>query len=134
MSEKLTQFKGESITFVETTNVKDGVICDVYAYNDTQDKDFAHITVAAGSCTPKQRVLAGEKTIEGYSSGVGKLIVTKSDGSELVYTYTESQSMDPVVVQIGDQMQWCADFDQSLVFYEICYPPYKDGRFENLTE
>jgi hypothetical protein len=29
-------------------------------------------------------------------------------------------------------MQWTAKTD--LIFYEICYPKYEDGRYENLTE
>jgi hypothetical protein len=31
-------------------------------------------------------------------------------------------------------MQWFADDDSSLTAYEICYPPYEDGRYENISE
>jgi hypothetical protein len=27
-----------------------------------------------------------------------------------------------------------ADKNSTLVFSEVCYPPYEDGRFENLEE
>ena len=30
-------------------------------------------------------------------------------------------------------MQWEASKNSNLVFYEVCYPPYQDGRFENLA-
>jgi len=29
-------------------------------------------------------------------------------------------------------MQWEADKEADLVAYEICFPPYEDGRYENL--
>ena len=35
-------------------------------------------------------------------------------------------------VEIGEIMQWQADENESLVVFEICFPPYQDGRFENL--
>ena len=38
----------------------------------------------------------------------------------------------PVTVGIGELMQWEADKDLRLVAYEVCFPPYKDGRFESL--
>ncbi len=31
-------------------------------------------------------------------------------------------------------MQWQADPNSPLEAYEICYPPYQDGRYENLLE
>jgi hypothetical protein len=35
-------------------------------------------------------------------------------------------------VGIGDVMQWEADKETDLVAYEICFPPYEDGRYENI--
>ena len=29
-------------------------------------------------------------------------------------------------------MQWEADKDSDLVAYEICFPPYEDGRYQNI--
>jgi hypothetical protein len=31
-------------------------------------------------------------------------------------------------------MQWAAAVDSELIFYEICEPPYKEGRYESLPE
>jgi hypothetical protein len=36
-----------------------------------------------------------------------------------------------VEVKIGETMQWQAAPDSDLEVYEICFPPYADGRFEN---
>lgn len=35
-------------------------------------------------------------------------------------------------VQIGEQMQWAAEPESDLVFAEVCFPPYEDGRYENI--
>lgn len=37
-----------------------------------------------------------------------------------------------VEVNIGDVMQWLAEADSCLTVYEICIPPYQDGRYEDL--
>jgi hypothetical protein len=37
-----------------------------------------------------------------------------------------------VIVKVGETMQWVAA-ESGLTFYEICEPPYIDGRFENLS-
>lgn len=29
---------------------------------------------------------------------------------------------------------WEADPDSSLMAYEVCFPPYEDGRYENIDE
>jgi len=34
-------------------------------------------------------------------------------------------------IKIGEIMQWVAGGDFDLEVYEICYPPYREGRFEN---
>lgn len=70
--------------------------------------------------------MKGERTIEIYISGKGKLIVTKIDGRKVVY------KMGSVTVNIGELMQWQADKDSELVAAEVCFPPYKDGRYENI--
>jgi len=128
MTNRLTEFQGEPVTFVETLNVKDGVICDVYSYNDNK-KDLGIITVSPNSCTPLQKVLKGDKTIEGYISGVGTLTITKANGE--IDQHTPHSEGEEFIVNIGETMQWCTG-DEELHFYEICYPPYEDGRYENL--
>ena len=68
-----------------------------------------------------------------YIFGKGKLTITKTDGSQQVYDVNE-ELKEPVVVTvaIGEQMQWEADKDFGLVAYEVCFPPYEEGRYENL--
>ena len=46
----------------------------------------------------------------------------------------KSKSPFSIDVKVGDTMQWKADLNSRLVVYEVCYPPYADGRYENLPE
>lgn len=122
------------MTFVENQTVKEGVEADIYTFDEDDSRDLAIVHVMKGSKTPLQRILKGTKTIEGYVSGTGTLTVTTQDGSTKKYFYTAEDS-NPVVeteVHIGELMQWSAETD--LTFYEICEPPYEDGRFEDLEE
>lgn len=76
----------------------------------------------------------GEKTLEGYITGGGKLKVEREGGITEVYDFNEqTDDTPPVEVRIGDKIQWIASPDIGLIAYEICYPPYKEGRFENLA-
>jgi len=123
--------KEQPVSFVETMHVTDGVDCDIYTFVGDSSKDLGIIRISPGSKTPLQKVLKGDKTIEGYVSGKGKLTVTKADGTQEVHNAGESEK--PVVsVGIGELMQWEADKEADLVAYEICFPPYEDGRYENL--
>lgn len=121
-----------SVNYVETQQVKDGVECDIYTFDANTSRDLAVVRVAKGFKTPLQRVLKGDETIEKYVKGIGTLTVTNTDGTEIVHTFPNEAHQDEVVVGIGQTMQWTANED--LVFYEICTPPYEDGRFENLPE
>lgn len=125
--------KEQSVSFVETMQVASGVECDIYTFDDDLTKDLGIIRIKQGSKTPLQKVLKGDRTIEGYISGKGKLTVTKADGSQRVYDVNE-QLKEPVdvTVSIGEQMQWVAEASSDLMVYEICFPPYEDGRYENL--
>jgi hypothetical protein len=90
------------------------------------------VTVQPGFKTPLQRVIKGTVTIEGFVSGKGTLRVA-SDGSETAtYEFDENNKDTGVEVLVGQTMQWHANGDIDLVFYEICEPPYEDGRFENI--
>jgi hypothetical protein len=123
------------ITFVETQTVKDGVRADIYTFDNDMSKDLAIVHVAQGCKTPLQRVLKGTKTAEGYMSGSGKLAVTAKDGTLKTHLFTGEEGINQdaeIEVHIGELMQWSAVSD--LIFYEICEPPYEDGRFENLSE
>ena len=76
-------------------------------------------------------MLLGEKTVEWYVSGKGKLTLTKSDGEQAVFNADGSEPV-VVTVNVGETMQWEANPDSNLVAFEICIPPYEDGRFENI--
>ncbi len=130
--EKLTEFKGKRVSFIETMHVKEGVDCDVYSFVDDSSKDLGVITVRSGQMTPLQRVVLGTRTIEGYVSGRGTLTVGTEKGETKVYLFDEKNAECEINVEIGQIMQWAAAQDSNLVFYEICEPPYQDGRFENL--
>ena len=134
-SEKLTNFGDPEspVTFIEYVEVKDGVDCDVYSFDDDQNRDLAVVTVAQGVKTPRQLVLDGVTTTEGYISGKGTLSVESPDG-HVEIIYFDEQNPGSVMVKVGDVMQWTADPDSELVFSEVCIPPFEPGRFENLPE
>lgn len=125
--------KEQPVSFVGTTHVADGVDCDVYTFINDSSKDLGVIRIGPGRRTPLQKVLKGDRTVEGYMSGKGKLTITKTDGKQEVYV-ADGESKEPIVVdvEIGELMQWEADKETGLVAYEICFPPYEDGRYENL--
>lgn len=125
--------KTQPVSFVETTKVTTGVECDVYKFDGDETKDLGVIRIEPGSKTPLQRVLKGDRTIEGHISGKGKLIITKPDNTREEHPVDDTIPKPfTVTVGIGETMQWQADKDSSLVAYEICFPPYEDGRYENL--
>lgn len=134
MGLKLTTFEYNGkvlpVEFVETMEVKDGVTCDVYSFVGDTTKDLGIVTVKRGHKTPLQRVLKGDKTIEGLVSGSGVLTVKSSSDKEITYQFNDSNNTSYVEVLVGETMQWSADSD--LIFYEVCHPPYSDGKFENL--
>ena len=130
---KLSNFKNQKITFVESYEVVSGVTCDVYSYNNQTSKDLAIVTVLAGHKTPLQRVLQGSKTIEGFVSGEGALQIIDTNNEKQTYTFSDKLSTPPQVVQINQCMQWTASREHDLVFFEECHPPYKEGRFENIN-
>ncbi len=120
---------GKPLKFVETTKVGSGVECDVYEFVGDKLKDLGIIKIKAGCKTPLQKVLKGEKTIEGYLSGEGRLVITDLSGKQKIYPAKNGLEVE---VKIGETMQWQAADNSDLEVYEICYPPYESGRFENL--
>jgi len=112
--------------------VKEGVECDVYEFLNDATQDLAIVRVRSGCKTPLQRILLGTKTIEGYVSGEAKLVVTRGDGTTQMFKFGTEEVNDPVIVNVGDIMQWESISD--LIFFEICEPPYEDGRYENLAD
>lgn len=118
--------------FMGSSKVFPGVVCEVYLHPETQERDLGIIYIEAGKKTKPQKVLAGEETIEGYISGTGRLILLKPTGENLVFEVGPETEGFSHTIEIGDIMQWQSDED--LVVFEICYPPYQDGRFENLED
>lgn len=129
------EFEGISslVGFVETVEVAKGVKCDVYEFVGDKSRDLGIIKIEPGYKTPIQKVLKGDKTVEGYVLGDGKLIIERVDGTNEIYA-VGGESVIPlsVDVKVGDTMQWLASEWHFLVAYEICFPPYEDGRYQNL--
>ncbi len=126
-------FGGRSVRFIRSHDPYENIECDEYAFADTISEDVAVVEVAANAKTPNQRVLGGTKTVEQFIRGVGVLTVVSEDGVVQEYTFddTTPDNARSVEVEIGQVMQWQAG-ESGLIFAEICEPPYKDGRFENL--
>jgi len=123
---------GESfpVEFKETSIIKKGVTCDVYSFESDETRDLGIITIQPGTKTPLQKVLNGTKTIEGYIAGKGQLAVTDVNGNKKIYQTNEASLK--LEIKIGELMQWQADENSELKVYEMCYPPYEEGRFQNL--
>jgi hypothetical protein len=126
------QFQGETFStkFIESSEVFSGVRCDVYVHPETKERDLGVIYIEAGKRTEAQKVLQGEQTIEGYISGIGELIIIKPNGERLVFVVGPETAGFSHPIEVGDIMQWRAEED--LIVFEICFPPFQDGRFENL--
>ncbi len=134
---RLFPYKGteQKIDFIETIEVKARVSCDTYKFVNDETKDLAIIFIAKGAHTPLQKVLSGDKTIEGYISGSGTLTITNPEQKTKTYSFKDdSRSNQEFTVAVGSIMQWQADKTSALVIYEICHPPYQDGRYENIAE
>jgi len=133
---KLSEFTIDNqtlpVTFIETLTVKEGVKCDVYTFVGDNSKDLAIVTVERSCKTPLQRVLMGARTIEGYVAGEGALTVRSKDEEVKTYEFGPRFENTEVIVGVGQIMQWYANGDHDLIFYEICEPSYESGRFENL--
>jgi len=123
------QFRKQKISFVESSEVCEGVNCSVYSFEGDSTKDLGVVTVKKGCKTPLQKVLTGDKALEIFQAGKGTLRVISVDGTKKVYNFPSEES--EVEVNVGELMQWEALED--LTFAEVCYPPYQDGRFENVT-
>ncbi len=121
------------ISFVRRSEEADGVVCDVYSFVDDDRKDLGIIQIERGKKTPLQKVLSGDRTIEGYISGKGTLTVTKQNGQTLTFSFDGKTELTKTVpVSVGETMQWKADKRSKLKVFELCYPPYAEGRFENI--
>lgn len=120
------------VDYVENQKVKEGVECDIYVFTDDETRDLAIVRVDPGSRTPLQRVLSGTRTLECYQTGSGRLTVIEVDGKSIEYIFPSEDGDLSVTIEVGQIMQWTADADSVLTFSEVCYPPYQEGRFEDL--
>jgi len=130
-------YNGVTLTtkFIESLKVTKGVTCDVYIHPETNKRDLGIIFIQPGNKTPLQKVLSGDKTIEGLISGKGTLTIVQNDGSKVIHQVNSDDGVEfSRVVNVGEIMQWEASTDSALIAFEICYPPYKDGRYENIKE
>ena len=119
--------------FIESSEVQNNVICDVYSFdtlNETPDSDLGIVIIKSGYSTPLQRILTGDKTIEGYVSGSGYLVVDTGTSNQKKFEVKADCAFE-ITLNINQTMQWFSTSD--LVIYEICYPRYTDGRFETIT-
>ncbi len=135
---KQFEFRGESrkVRFIETMKVREGVECDVYEFVDNKDEDLGIIRVDEGKATPLQKVTLDPKieivfTEEGYVSGCGSLEIQSINTQSRIYKVNSLTDKFSVCVERGERMKWKAG-KSGLVAYEICNPPYREGRFENL--
>ncbi|MDO8341460.1 MAG: hypothetical protein Q7T59_05815 [Candidatus Woesebacteria bacterium] len=116
------------VSFVSKSDVIEGVVCDVYSFVEDNRMDLGIVTIQPGKKTPLQKVLLGDKTIEGFIAGKGKLTITKLNGETVVYIFEdERKDIKSIPVMVGETMQWEADEDSELIFSEVCYPPYEEG-------
>ncbi len=118
-------FQASAVEYMETNYPNEYTICDVYRFTEDNSRDLAIISIKPHGQTPLQKVLEGDVTEEGYVTGQGQLTVNQT-----IYQFP-SEERQSVEVRPGDVMQWEA-YDSELVFYELCTPPYVDGRFMNL--
>ncbi len=136
-SPRLETFKFEgdflAVSYKETEQVSEGVECDVYQFVDDDTMDLGIIRVKPGFSTPRQKVLHGDRTIEGFLSGKGTLIITNPDNEVSTFPFDEDSIHFPIKVKIGEIMQWQADPGSPLVAYEVCFPPYQDDRYERIV-
>jgi hypothetical protein len=121
------------VNYKESLSVTTGVTCHTYEFEGDGNRDLAIVEVAPDCMTPLQRVLKGDKTIEGYVSGKGSLTISSPTGRKKIYVAEDPNSNFSVQVAVGELMQWESAPDSKLIFFEICYPPYEDGRFENIS-
>ena len=135
--QNLSVFQSDNSTVPELVaktgrvSVGKGVYCDTYDFLGSKSvKDLGIIHIKQGAKTPRQLVLSGFATVEAHVQGRATLAVEKPDGHTTRYRFRDGLAHEAVAVEIGDIMQWRAKTKSTCA--EICYPPYADGRYENL--
>ncbi|MEO6761083.1 MAG: hypothetical protein ABI220_01740 [Candidatus Saccharimonadales bacterium] len=133
ISEFISGTEALPVEFVDSYEVVEGVACETYNFSGDDSRDLAVIHVQPNKMTPRQKVVFGDETIEGWVSGAGELEVDGVSGESRLYNFKNGQPNEPVSVKIGETMQWRAG-DDELTFFEICEPKYSEGRFEMVGE
>lgn len=98
-----------TVAFVRRDVITTGVVCDSYSFVSDSKRDLGIIKIEPGCKTPLQKVLLGERTIEGYVLGKGRLKITPQGAQQPeVYDVGEENGRQSfsVDMQIGDLMQW----------------------------
>jgi hypothetical protein len=109
------------------------VVCDSYEFEEDKTRDLGIIKVKPGFSTPYQRVLIGEHTLEGFMAGAGALRIVRDRVEPLGERFDcEIPGGAGYCVHPGDALQWSASPASALIAFEVCYPPYEDGRFEEV--
>lgn len=52
--------------------------------------------------------------------------------SHSIYEFKDGDSGKFVEIKVGQSLQWTADEQSDITFYEICDPPYNESRFLDL--
>lgn len=131
LSEYTFEDQSWKIILNQSYEVIPGVYCESYTIVGDLDKDIAIVYMLPNSKTPLQLVRSGEKTVEVFMCGDGKLVVENNSGTVFEYFFDNNECGKYVIIKIGEKMQWIAG-EIGLQFAEICEPPYKDDRFETV--
>lgn len=125
-----SEWENLSVTFIETLQVQDWVQCDVYEFVNDATKDLWIVRLSKGMASPHQLVVWGDKTLLWYMSGSWKFILETDEG---IFEYKMRKDVAfQIVIHKWEKMQWIADSDSELMYYEVYLPPYKDGRYLDL--
>ncbi len=120
----------QEVVFTETEKLPPDVLVHLYKFAWDDTKDLALFTTKKR--TPLQRVRQGTRTVEGYISGQAKLTIAKPDGTTRVYEVGKDTGQLSVDVEIGDLMRWEVLNGSTFVGYEVCFPPWAPGRYEDV--
>ena len=124
-----------AVKFRKATQVAPGVVCEEFDCVDKPEMDIGIIRIDPGAKTPPQKLLSGTRTVEGFLSGAGALFVTPEGGEFESFSFgmTNRIGRKFAELQPGDVVQWVAAPDSELVAIEMCWPPFSEGRFENVA-
>jgi hypothetical protein len=125
-----------AVEFRETVLVRDGVECDVYGFVGDGTMDLGIIRIREGKETPRQKVGLDPNfeiifTEEGYIRGCGSLEIGRPDIPADTYVVNSTTGRFSILVERGEEMKWGTG-PGGLIAYEVCKPPYKDGRHIDL--